>query len=162
MSRFRIPQTEIRNSPFASDPVDIWWIERPVRPRVSVRSAVIGSAVLLPLSAAAVLWALAVSPGYEVLWPWSEVRAGGAQVLLRYLFVLLVALLYALIRSKRLPQGVKIGGNVRWCRETLLAAMDRIAEGGFDEINQADDEAANDDEIMGAARGNGTQANVGH
>lgn len=70
--------------------------------------------------------------------------------------------LYALIRAKRLPQGVKIGGNVRWCRETLLAAMDRIAEGGFDEIDQADDEAVNDDEIMGAARGNGTQANVGH
>jgi hypothetical protein len=116
-----IPNTAAAEQlPHRMGDVELWWLNRPARPRMSIRSAVIGVCILIPISAAAAGRVLAVTDDAESLWPWSDPNASAEQIVLRYLFVLIVALFYALARS--LPA---------WIRSTRQANSDLVEAEGF-------------------------------
>ncbi|MCP4250473.1 MAG: hypothetical protein GY778_25805 [bacterium] len=107
--------------------VELWWIPRPRSPRTSLRRALLAGAVLLPGIIAAAAWGWAVVGDARGLWPWSREDITGAQILLRYLSVLVVAWGYVVLRSA--PAWVRAR---RLAREDLAAAEHAVADTAAD------------------------------
>ncbi len=79
--------------------VELWWIRRPAPARVTVRTASAVSLILLIMCSVAACWSVSLSGDVSGAWPWSIGPINGAQIVLRYLSVLLVAWGYVVARS---------------------------------------------------------------
>ena len=112
-----IEATSAGDLPETLGEVELWWVECPPSPRLTVRNAVAVAVLAAVAFLAAVVWALAGAGQVSDLWPWSRGEVSGPQVALRYLSVLLVAAVYVLVRS--IPAWVRC---VRTARSDLDAA----------------------------------------
>ncbi|HUU84112.1 MAG TPA: hypothetical protein VM243_11470 [Phycisphaerae bacterium] len=104
--------------------VELWWVQRPPAPRTTVRRAVGVAGVFIPLCIAAVVWAHYATHNVWDLWSWAYGDVSPPFAAMRYLLIIAVALLYALLRS--LPAWARGARTAR----SDLAAAEELARAG--------------------------------
>lgn len=100
--------------------VSVWWISCPRAPRLTIRTAAI---LTLILTAASVATAFVVQLRGESLWPWGPGEFSAWQTVLRYVWIVIVCVAYAVLLS--VPAWIRLSLAIRGARRRLTESLRR-------------------------------------